>query len=99
MEHTTELLSVLLSHRVSAPYDERRCAAGHIEDLAGLVDMQGLLHNLMLTEQVVDRRRARKVVVEAASRLAASAGCRRSCGGDLDEGIERAGHTRLLAQE
>jgi hypothetical protein len=37
MEHTKELLSVLLSHRVSAPYDERRCTAGHIEGLAALV--------------------------------------------------------------
>ena len=71
MEHTKELLSVPLSHLVPSPYNVRRYTAGHVEELAALIDAQGLLHNLVVTEQVVGRGKAGKV------RFAVAAGERR----------------------
>jgi ParB family chromosome partitioning protein len=52
MEHTKELLSVPLSALVASPFNVRRYAAGQIEELAALIESQGLLHNLIVTEQV-----------------------------------------------
>ena len=71
MEHTKELLSVPLSHLVPSQYNVRRHTAGHVEELAALIDAQGLLHNLVVTEQVVGRGKAGKV------RFAVAAGERR----------------------
>ena len=71
MEHTKELLSVALSSLVPSPYNVRRHTAGQVEELAALIDAQGLLHNLMVTEQVVGRGKTGKV------RFAVAAGERR----------------------
>ena len=71
MEHTKELLSVQLSNLVPSPYNVRRHTAGRVEELAALIDAQGLLHNLVVTEQVVGRGKAGKV------RFAVAAGERR----------------------
>ena len=58
MEHTKELLSVPLSALVASPFNVRRYASGQVEELAALIDSQGLLQNLVVTEHV--RRRGRK---------------------------------------
>jgi len=71
MEHTKELLSVPLSCLVPSPQNVRRHAAGQVEELAALIDAQGLLHNLMVTEQVIGRGKGGKV------RFAVAAGERR----------------------
>ena len=71
MEHTKEPLSVELSNLVPSPYNVRRHSSGQVEELAALIDAQGLLHNLMVTEQVTGRGSARKV------RFAVAAGERR----------------------
>ena len=71
MEHTKELLSVPLSSLVPSPHNVRRHTAGQVEELAALIDAQGLLHNLMVTEQTVGRGKARKL------RFAVAAGERR----------------------
>ncbi len=71
MEHTKELLSVPLSSLVPSPHNVRRHTAGQVEELAALIDAQGLLHNLMVTEQMVGRGKARKL------RFAVAAGERR----------------------
>ena len=61
MEHTKELLSIDLSFLVPSRQNVRRHRAGQVEELAALTDLQGLLHNLMVTEQVVGRGKARKM--------------------------------------
>ncbi len=61
MEHTKELLAINLSNLVPSPFNVRRHTAGQVEELAALIDAQGLLHNLVVTEQVVGRGKARKV--------------------------------------
>lgn len=71
MEHTKELLSVQLASLVPSPYNVRRHTTGQVEELAALIDSQGLLHNLVVTEQVVGRGKARKL------RFAVAAGERR----------------------
>ena len=71
MEHTKELMSVPLSNLVPSPYNARRHSAGQVKELAALIDAQGLLHNLVVTAQVVGRGKASKV------RFAVAAGERR----------------------
>ena len=71
MDHTKELLSVPLSSLVPSRHNVRRHTAGQVEELAALIDAQGLLHNLMVTEQMVGRGKARKL------RFAVAAGERR----------------------
>jgi len=61
MEHTRELLAIELSNLVASPHNVRRHSAGQVEELAALIDAQGLLHNLVVTEQVVGRGKARQV--------------------------------------
>ena len=61
MEHTKELLSIGLSALAPSPFNVRRYSVGQIEELAALIDSQGLLHNLVVTEQVIGRGKARKV--------------------------------------
>jgi ParB family transcriptional regulator, chromosome partitioning protein len=56
MEHTKELLSVPLSALVASPLSVRRYSSGQVEELAALIDSQGLLHNLVVTDA---RRRGR----------------------------------------
>ena len=61
MEHTKELLSVPLASLVPSRFNVRRHSLGQIEELAALIEAQGLLHNLVVTEQEVGRGKARKV--------------------------------------
>lgn len=53
MNHSKELLSVPLAKLVPSALNVRRHAAGQVEELAALIASQGLLHNLVVTEQVV----------------------------------------------
>ncbi len=71
MEHTKELLSISISNLVPSPFNVRRHSVGQVEELAALIDAQGLLHNLVVTEQTVGRGAARKL------RFAVAAGERR----------------------
>ncbi len=71
MEHTQELLMVPLADLVPSPYNVRRHTAGQVEALAALIASQGLLHPLIVTEQVGGRGKARRV------RFAVAAGERR----------------------
>ena len=57
MEHTKELVSVPLAALVASPLNVRRYSSGQVEELAALIDSQGLLHNLVVTRQT--RRLAR----------------------------------------
>lgn len=61
MEYTKELLSVPLSKLVPSSHNVRRHTAGQVEELAALIDAQGLLHNLTVTEQVTGRGKASKL--------------------------------------
>ena len=71
MEHTKELLSIHLSDLVLSHHNVRRHSTTQVEELAALIDAQGLLHNLVVTEQVVGVGKSRKV------RFAVAAGERR----------------------
>jgi len=71
MEHSKELLSISLANLVPSPFNVRRHSAGQVEELAALIGSQGLLHPLIVTEQVAGRGKARKV------RFAVAAGERR----------------------
>ena len=71
MKHTNESILVKLSELVPSPYNVRRHAHGGIDELAALIDAQGLLHPLTVHEHVAGRDRSRKPV------LAVSAGERR----------------------
>ena len=61
MEHTKELLSVPLASLVPSRFNVRRHSVGQVEELAALIEAQGLLHNLVVTEQEVGRGKARKL--------------------------------------
>ena len=61
MEHTKELISIGFSALAPSPFNVRRHSVGQIEKLAALIDSQGLLHNLAVTEQVIGRDKARTV--------------------------------------
>ena len=71
MEHTKELLSIHLSDLVPSHHNVRRHSTAQVEELAALIDAQGLLHNLVVTEQVVGVGKSRTV------RFAVAAGERR----------------------
>lgn len=61
MEHTKELLSVPLASLVPSRFNVRRHSVGQVEELAALIEAQGLLHNLVVTEQEIGRGRSRKL--------------------------------------
>ena len=61
MEHTKELLSVPLASLVPSRFNVRRHSVGQVEELAALIEAQGLLHNLVVTEQEVGRGKSRKL--------------------------------------
>ncbi len=61
MEHTKQLLSINLANLVPSHRNVRRHSTMQVEELAALIDAQGLLHNLVVTEQVVGRGKARKL--------------------------------------
>lgn len=61
MEHPKELLWVPLASLVLSRFNVRRHTAGRVEEQAALIESQGLLHNLVVTEQEVGRGKSRKV--------------------------------------
>jgi ParB family chromosome partitioning protein len=61
MEHAKELLSISLSNLVASPLNVRRHPASSVEELAALFASQGLLHPLIVTEQMAGRSRDRKL--------------------------------------
>jgi ParB family chromosome partitioning protein len=61
MEHTKELLLVPLASLVPSRFNVRRHSVGQVEELAALIEAQGLLHNLVVTEQEVGRGKSRKL--------------------------------------
>lgn len=61
MQYTKELLSIDLSNLVPSPQNVRRHTVTQVEELAALIEAQGLLHNLVVTEHPVGRGRARKL--------------------------------------
>ena len=74
MDQSRELLSVPLSALVASPLNVRRYTSGQVEELAALIDAQGLLHNLVVTEPLAgDGRRGRK------GRAGAARGTSQSC--------------------
>ena len=76
MEHAKELLSVPLSALVASPFNVRRYAPGQVDELAALIDSQGLLHNLVVTEHL-GRRGKNKSPGNGGLRFAVAAGERR----------------------
>ena len=80
MEHTKELLSVPLASLVPSRFNVRRHSVGQVEELAALIEAQGLLHNLVVTEQEVGRGKSRKM------KFAVAAGERRRRA-RVDEGV------------
>lgn len=80
MEHTKELVSVPLAALVASPLNVRRYSSGQVEELAALIDSQGLLHNLVVTEQTRRPGRGRgdsEGSVRTRVRFAVAAGERR----------------------
>lgn len=80
MEHTKELVSVPLAALVASPLNVRRYSSGQVEELAALIDSQGLLHNLVVTEQTRRPGRGRgdsKGSIRTRLRFAVAAGERR----------------------
>ncbi len=67
MEHTKELLSVPLASLVPSRFNVRRHSVGQVEELAALIEAQGLLHNLVVTEQEVGRGKSRKLTFAVAA--------------------------------
>jgi ParB family chromosome partitioning protein len=61
MEQTKELVSVPLASLVPSRFNVRRHSVGQVEELAALIEAQGLLHNLVVTEQEVGRGKSRKL--------------------------------------
>jgi ParB family chromosome partitioning protein len=55
MKQTKEMLLIKIEDLVPSPYNVRRYAVGQVDDLAALIASQGLLQNLIVTEQVVGR--------------------------------------------
>ena len=51
MKHTKEMLLIKVEDLVPSPYNVRRYSAGQVEELAALIASQGLLQNLIVTEQ------------------------------------------------
>lgn len=61
MKLTKEMLPIKVEDLVPSPYNVRRHSAGQVEELAALIASQGLLQNLIVTEQVVGRGRRREI--------------------------------------
>jgi ParB family chromosome partitioning protein len=55
MKHSKEMLLIKVEDLVPSPYNVRRYSAGQVEELSALIASQGLLQNLIVTEQVVGR--------------------------------------------
>jgi ParB family chromosome partitioning protein len=71
MEHTNESILVKLADLVPSPFNVRRHSRTSVEELAALIDSQGLLHPLTVNEHLVDKGKSGKL------RFAVPAGERR----------------------
>jgi ParB family transcriptional regulator, chromosome partitioning protein len=60
MEHTHESILVRVSDLVPSPYNVRRHSHTSIEELAALIDSQGLLHSPTVHEHFVGRGKSRR---------------------------------------
>ena len=58
MEHTHQSIMVPLADLVDSPFNVRRHTAASVDELAALIESQGLLHPLTVTEQPDKRPRA-----------------------------------------
>jgi ParB family chromosome partitioning protein len=61
MEHTNESILVKLADLVPSPFNVRRHSRTSVEELAALIDSQGLLHPLTVNEHLVGKGKARKL--------------------------------------
>ena len=61
MEHTNESILVKVSDLVASPYNVRRHSRASIEELAALIDSQGLLHSPTVHEHFVGRGKSRRI--------------------------------------
>ena len=71
MEHTNDSILVKVSDLVPSPFNVRRHSRTSVEELAALIDSQGLLHPLTVNEHEVGKGKSRKL------RFAVPAGERR----------------------
>ena len=61
MEHANESILVKVSDLVPSPYNVRRHSHASIEELAALIDSQGLLHSPTVHEHFVGRGKSRRI--------------------------------------
>ena len=61
MEHTNESILVKVADLVPSPYNVRRHSHASIEELAALIDSQGLLHSPTVHEHFVCRGKSRRL--------------------------------------
>jgi ParB family transcriptional regulator, chromosome partitioning protein len=61
MEHTNDSILVKVSDLVPSPFNVRRHSRTSVEELAALIDSQGLLHPLTVNEHEVGRGRSRRL--------------------------------------
>ena len=61
MEHTNESILVKVADLVPSPYNVRRHSHASIEELAALIDSQGLLHSPTVHEHFIGRGKLRRI--------------------------------------
>ena len=61
MEHTNESILVKVSDLVPSPYNVRRHSHASIEELAALIDSQGLLHSPTVHEHFIGHGKSRRI--------------------------------------
>ena len=61
MEHTNKSILVKVSDLVPSPFNVRRHSHASIEELAALIDSQGLLHSPTVHEHFVGRGKSRRL--------------------------------------
>lgn len=61
MEHTNESVLVKVADLVASPYNVRRHSHASIDELAALIDSQGLLHSPTVHEHFVGRGKSRRL--------------------------------------
>ena len=71
MKHIKEVLAIKVTDLVASPHNVRRYGVDQVEELAALIDSQGLLQHLIVTEQMLGKGKSRRL------RFAVAAGERR----------------------
>jgi ParB family chromosome partitioning protein len=61
MEHTNQSILIKVSDLVPSPYNVRRHSHASIEELAALIDSQGLLHSPTVHEHFIGRGKSRRL--------------------------------------